>query len=148
MAKIKKIYIACDHAGLPLKKNIIDHFKNVSFVDMGTKDESSVDYPDYADQVSIKVSEDANAVGILVCGSGQGMAMRANKYTKIRAALCWTEEIAKLAREHNDANVLCMGSRTTDHALALKITEIFLKTDFAGGRHQQRIEKLSAKTKY
>ena len=147
MTKAKKIYISCDHAVLPLKNSIINHITDFSIIDLGTKDEDSVDYPDYADQVSIKVSSDANALGILVCGSGQGMAMRANKYTKIRAALCWSEEVAKLAREHNDANILCLGSMTTDHELALKITDIFLKTDFAGGRHQQRIEKLNAKPK-
>jgi ribose 5-phosphate isomerase B len=149
----KHIFIACDHAGLPLKKILMEKFPNLPWVDMGTNTEASVDYPDYAEKLAHKLFEDHvdaetaqdifhTTMGVLICGSGQGMAIKANRYPHIRAALCWTPEIAELSRKHNNANVLCMGSRTTDHTLALQIFEKFLTTPFEGGRHGSRVAKL------
>ena len=122
--------------------------------DLGPQSVDSVDYPDYADLVCQKIhgftlidSENhatfPNEVGILICGSGQGMAMRANKYAHIRAALCWSEDSARLSREHNDANVLCLSSRLISQDLSLKLVETFLSTAFAGGRHLSRVAKVS-----
>ena len=157
-----KIYIASDHAGLELKSKVLMDLQSPQFAsqyeihDLGPQSTDSVDYPDYADAVCKKLhglslinsDESKNSppteFGILICGSGQGMSMRANKYLQIRAALCWSVEIAHLAREHNDANVLCLGSRVIEHELALKIIHEFLKTNFAGGRHRQRLVKVCA----
>ncbi|MCB0350893.1 MAG: ribose 5-phosphate isomerase B [Bdellovibrionales bacterium] len=145
----QKIFIASDHAGLSLKKALIELNPELPWQDLGTSDETSVDYPDYADKVALKLKplndqfKDEKKCGILICGSGQGMAIRANKYSYIRAALCWTAEIAKLSREHNNANILCMGSRTTEPSVAQAILTTFLQTPFAGGRHEQRVTKLS-----
>lgn len=145
----QKIFIAADHAGLPLKKSLIELNPNLPWQDLGAYDEASVDYPDFADKVALKLNPLSDkfkmekTCGVLICGSGQGMAIRANKYKHIRAALCLNPEIAKLAREHNDANVLCLGSRFTNSEMAQEILNIFLKTTFAGGRHEQRVAKLS-----
>lgn len=156
-----KIYIASDHAGVELKSKILmklqgpENAKLYETFDLGPNSTDSVDYPDYADLVckklhglSVVKTDDQekslpSELGILICGSGQGMNMRANKYPQIRAALCWNLEIAKLSREHNDANILCLGARVIDHDLALAIVNVFLKTSFAGGRHRQRLVKLS-----
>jgi ribose 5-phosphate isomerase B len=148
----KTIVIACDHAGLPLKKHLMAKFPQINWVDLGTNDETSVDYPDYADKVSKAISEkgtpapgsaDFTPLGVLICGSGQGMAIKANRNPNIRAALCWTPEIAQLARAHNNANVLCLGARVMDHAVCEKIFETFISTPFEGGRHAGRVQKLS-----
>ena len=145
--------MGADHAGFELKNAIIEHMKmkhpSFEIVDFGTHATSSVDYPDFADEVARHVQDSdqkglPQEFGLLVCGSGQGMAMRANKYANVRAALCWNLETASLAREHNDANVLCLGSRQVEPSLALKIVDSFLSTPFAGGRHQQRVAKLSS----
>ncbi len=138
-----KCYTACDHAGLDLKNKIIQSFSFIEWIDLGTKDSASVDYPDYADKVAAALKKDAGAFGLLVCGSGQGMAIRANRHPHIRAALCWKEEVASMARAHNNANVLCLGGRLIEPALALNIFNAFLKTPFEGDRHARRVEKLS-----
>jgi len=156
-----KVYLASDHAGLELKSKLLMELRSKNWsqhfeaIDLGPSNTDSVDYPDYADLVCKKLHGftviDTHHVqktfpaefGILICGSGQGMAMRANKYPHIRAALCWTEEIAKLSREHNDANVLCMGARVLEHELCFQIMGTFLQTPFAGGRHAQRVVKVS-----
>lgn len=137
-----KILIASDHAGLDLKKYFLNEFKDIHFEDLGTKEEASVDYPDYADLLCKKIKP--NEIGILICGSGQGMAMRANKYPHIRAALCWDLTSARLAREHNNANVLCLGARLIPFGLAKDIFSVFLKTNFLGDRHETRVKKLSS----
>lgn len=142
---MKTIFIGSDHAGFELKSKIIESLKtSFRVIDKGCFTKDSVDYPDFADQVCQNIS--SSEFGILVCGSGQGMAMRANKYTHIRAALVYNIEIAKLAREHNDANVICLGSRFIDFENAYKCILEFLNTDFAQGRHQQRVAKVSRPT--
>lgn len=142
-----KILIASDHAGFPLKKYLIEHFNELKFEDLGTFDSQSVDYPDYAQKLcellpKEKSEKNPTTIGILVCGSGQGMAMKANKFPHVRAALCHSVVTAKLSREHNNANVLCMGERILPYTLAQEITEVFLKTQFAEGRHTGRVKKL------
>lgn len=137
----RKYLIASDHAGFSRKEEIKKAFPDVTWEDLGTSSEDSVDYPDYADRVAKRITADGG-FGVLICGSGQGMAMRANRYPKIRAALCWNAEVAKLSREHNDANILCMGSRVIDLETAKQVTSAFIQTEFAGGRHQQRVSKL------
>ncbi|MBC7740802.1 MAG: ribose 5-phosphate isomerase B [Bdellovibrionaceae bacterium] len=146
-----KILIAADHAGLELKNKLADTLRKEGHQveDLGPFTEASVDYPDYADQVSRKLQTEENQahlqeMGILVCGSGQGMALRANKFFNIRAALVYNDEIAKMAREHNNANIICIGSRFTDYEASLGWVHIFLKTPFAGGRHQTRVAKINA----
>lgn len=142
--KYSKIYIACDHGGWDLKNHLIQKFPQLPWQDLGTHSSDSVDYPDYAAKLCEQLkNEIPNAVGILVCGSGQGMAIRANRYPFIRAALCWSEEVARLAREHNDANVLCLAGRLTQFNESERIVETFLKTNFEGGRHQRRVDKLN-----
>lgn len=142
---MKTIFIGSDHAGFELKTKIMEALKtSYRVIDKGCFSKDSVDYPDYADEVCRTLS--SSDVGILVCGSGQGMAMRANKYQHIRAALVYNTEIAKLSREHNDANVICLGSRFIDFENAYQCVTEFLKTDFAQGRHQQRVAKVSRPT--
>lgn len=154
------IYVGCDHAGIELKKKVIAALPQFQWKDMGTMNSDSVDYPDYADKVSFEVSQvelenkkkniqdsiQGSAVGLLICGSGQGMAIRANKYPLVRAALCWNEEIVQLSREHNNANILALGARFISEELAIKMINKFVNTAFAGGRHQNRVDKLSCTT--
>ncbi len=147
MIKFSKIFIACDHAGLELKNHLVKNNPQIKFEDLGTDTNESVDYPDFADHVAEKVAKDSNSFGVLVCGSGQGMAMRANKYQNIRAALCWSEEVARLSRTHNNANVLVLAGRLTDHSLADGMLKVFFNTEFEGGRHAKRVEKMGAKPK-
>jgi ribose 5-phosphate isomerase B len=150
---INKLIIASDHAGVTLKetliKNLTKDFLSMSsskFIleDLGTNSEASVDYPDYAKAVCQEIikSKDPKTLGVLICGSGQGMAMSANKFKEIRAALCWSEAVAKLSRQHNNANVLCLSSREIDEVTNYKILKTFLTTSFEGGRHQARLDKL------
>ncbi len=146
-----KIFIGSDHAGVELKSQIVDFLskKNtfnfpLEIKDFGTNDSQSVDYPDYANLVSREIKNHSEAFGILVCGSGQGMCMRANKFNHIRAALVYNAEIAKLSREHNDANILCLGARFCTIAQAQDWIKIFLTTPFEGGRHANRVTKLSS----
>ncbi|MGZ3775414.1 MAG: RpiB/LacA/LacB family sugar-phosphate isomerase [Pseudobdellovibrionaceae bacterium] len=154
------IYAGCDHAGWDLKQKVIAAFPHIEWKDFGTHNGDSVDYTDYADQVCAKITQteienkekhlidsmDGQVLGLLICGSGQGMAMRANRYSKVRAALCWNEDIARLAREHNNANVICLSARFTSPDQAIKMVQTFLQTKFEGGRHQRRVDKLSADT--
>lgn len=137
----RSVLIASDHAGFDLKERLKKARPDIDWIDKGPFDTSRVDYPDFADRVAREVVRDGK-FGVLVCGSGQGMAIRANKFRGIRAALVWSDEIAKLSREHNDANVLCLGARVSDHAAAERWLEIFLTTSFAGGRHADRVKKI------
>ena len=141
---MKKIFIASDHAGFILKKNIIKKFsKKINFKDLGTNNSyQSVNYPDYAHRLCKNVIKNKSNIGILICGSGMGMAMSANKHKKIRAALCYSPKNAKLSRLHNDANVITLGSRLTKKETAFKCIITFLRTKFEGGRHIKRIKKI------
>ncbi len=142
--KFSHIFIASDHAGLDLKRHLIGRYPFAPWKDLGTGTSQSVDYPDFAEKLchAMEAEGPSKTRGVLICGSGQGMAIKANRFAFIRAALCWNEESAQLAREHNDANVLCLPGRLTVFQSAERMLEIFLKTDFMGGRHQTRIDKL------
>ena len=138
------IIIASDHAGYKLKE-LIKLFLNKKvkkIIDLGTKNTNSVDYPDYAHLLSRKMKRNSNYFGILVCGSGIGMDMTANKHKNIRAALCYNIKSTKLSRQHNNANVMAIGSRLTKRNVALKCVDTFIKTNFEGGRHLRRIKKI------
>ena len=140
----KKICIASDHAGFVLKdkiKNLLIS-KNISVIDLGTLDTNSVDYPDYAKKVSKRVKSGKSEVGILVCGSGTGMAISANKIKGIRAAVCYNLKSTRLSRQHNNANIISLGSRFTSKKTAFKLVSTFLKTKFEGGRHLRRVKKI------
>ena len=141
---MKQIFIASDHAGFILKKNIIKKFsKKINFKDLGTNNSyQSVNYPDYAHRLCKNVVKNKSNIGILICGSGMGMAMSANKHKKIRAALCYSPKNAKLSRLHNDANVITLGSRLTKKETAFKCIITFLRTKFERGRHKKRIKKI------
>jgi len=136
------IFIASDHAGFELKKQVINSIKN-NLVDLGVDNQNSVDYPDYAKKLVLKIKTTQNAKGILICGSGIGMSIAANRDKNIRAGLAFEPEIAKLMREHNDANVLVLPGRFMNLQDILKCIENFLTTNFEGGRHKNRINKLS-----
>ncbi len=139
-----KICIASDHAGFKLKESIKDYLinNNISIIDLGPMDENSVDYPDYAKKLSNRIKSKKSCVGILVCGSGTGMAMSANKIKGIRAAVCYNLTSTRLSRQHNNANIISLGSRLTKKNTALKLVSTFLKTKFEGGRHLRRIKKI------
>ena len=139
----KKVIIGCDHAGLELKEHIKALLSNGGYLidDLGTNSEESVDYPDYAIKVSEKVKKE-NIPGILICGTGIGMCMTANKIDGIRAALAKDSYTAEMSRKHNNANVLCMGGRTTSPEDAEMIVHSFLTTQFEGGRHEKRVNKM------
>jgi len=140
----KKIAIGADHAGYALKSELVSLLKEkgYSVTDFGCPSEESIDYPDYAHPVA-KVVETEGVIGILICGSGNGISMSANKHSGIRCALCWTDEIALLARQHNDANIISLPARYISVAEAKKCVDIFLKTEFEGGRHQRRVNKIA-----
>ena len=139
------IPIASDHAGFELKEKVIKFLssKNIDTKDFGTYSSDSVDYPDFAHKVGSAINKGEYKRGIVICGSGNGVQMTVNKYPRVRCALCWNEEIASLARQHNDANILSLPARFIPEELALKIVDIFLNTDFEGGRHQRRVEKIN-----
>ena len=140
-----KIFIASDHAGFDFKNKIYEYLKSdFDIEDLGSTSEASVDYPDFADLVCQKLISNPSAYGILICGSGQGMAIRANKYPFIRAALIYNDDLAKLSREHNDANVICIGSRYCSLEDAKNWATLFLNTPFAGGRHESRVAKIGS----
>ena len=141
---MKKIYISSDHAGYNLKENIKRKFKKkYIFLDLGTDNSKvSVNYPDFAHRLCKKVSNDSKNIGILVCGSGMGMSMAANKHKKIRAAVCYSVKNTKLSRLHNNANIITLGSRLTKKDTAFKCIEAFINTKFEGGRHKKRVEKI------
>lgn len=138
------IILACDHAGYVLKEQIKEFFnkENITTIDVGTYSSDSVDYPDFAKAGNQKVLENANNVGIYICGSGIGMSIAANKNPKIRAALCHNETFASLARKHNNANVVVLPGRFISKQKAIKIVKVFLTTQFEGGRHARRVKKL------
>jgi ribose 5-phosphate isomerase B len=140
----KKICISSDHAGFKLKESIKDFLinKNISIIDLGPVNENSVDYPDYAKKVSNRVKSKKSDVGILVCGSGTGMAISANKTKKIRAAVCYNLRSTRLSRQHNNANIIAIGSRLTKKNTALRLVSVFLETKFEGGRHLRRVKKI------
>tara|TARA_B100002003_G_C13851468_1_gene417305 strand:- start:192 stop:641 length:450 start_codon:yes stop_codon:yes gene_type:complete len=142
--KLKKVILASDHAGFRLKEEIKKFLikKRKKILDLGTKNTNSVDYPDYAHLLSKKMKRNKNQLGILVCGSGTGMSIAANKHKNIRAALCYNIKSAKLSRSHNNANVMTIGSRLIKKKVALQCVNAFLKTDFDGGRHTRRVKKI------
>ena len=142
--KMKKVLLASDHAGFKLKEEIRKFLirKKKKVLDLGTKNTKPVDYPDYAHILSKKINNRSDQLGILICGSGTGMVMAANKHKNIRAALCYNEKSTKLSRLHNNANVMTIGARLIKKKVALKCVNIFLKTNFDGGRHLRRIKKI------
>ena len=141
---MKKIFISSDHAGFKLKEAIKSYlsYKKLLFTDMGPFKESRVDYPDFAHKVAKRVKLNKNNVGILVCGSGMGMNIAANKHKNIRAAQCFNLKSTKLSRLHNDANIITLGSRLTNKNTAFKCIDIFINTKFEGGRHNKRVKKI------
>ena len=140
--KIKKIFIASDHAGYSLKENIKKELvkKNKKIMDLGPKNSNSVDYPDFAHLLSKKIKK--NNIGILVCGSGIGMSIVANRHKNVRAAVCHSSKSTILSRKHNNANVIALGARLTTKNVALKYIDKFIKTKFEGGRHLRRVKKI------
>lgn len=138
------ISIGGDHAGFQYKEKIKSYLQQQGYnvIDEGTFSEDSVDYPDYAHIVATKVEDKNAAAGILVCGSGNGVCITANKHKGVRAALTWTDELAILARQHNNANVLCIPARFVSYEMAEKMVSLFLTTAFEGGRHERRVEKI------
>ena len=140
---MKKILIASDHAGFKLKKQLIPLIeKKFKLNDLGPVNDNSVDYPDLALKLSKKISKSKNLFGILICGSGMGMAMAANKVKNVRAALCYSAKNTKLSRLHNNANIITLGSRLTSKKKAIQLINLFLSTKFEGGRHLRRIKKI------
>ena len=141
----KKIAIGCDHAGYELKEYLKNYLieNGIEIKDHGTFSEDSTDYPDYAHMVASSVANKKVFAGVLICGSGNGISMAANKHSGIRAALCWEVEIAKLARQHNDANILSLPARFISKDSAKEIVKIFLEEEFEGGRHQRRVSKIN-----
>ena len=139
-----KIAIGNDHAGVEVKRKIERYLsqKGYTVINKGYDGKESVDYPDYIHPVSLEVKEKKAQIGIIICGSGNGAAMSANKHKGVRAAICWSEEIAELARQHNDANIISIPSRFLSEEETISIVEAFIKTDFEGGRHKRRIDKI------
>lgn len=139
------VAIGSDHAGFEYKEEIISFLesKGLQVKDYGTYSKDSVDYPDYAHPVATAVEREQAAFGILVCGSANGVAITANKHQGIRAAICWGEELSRLARSHNNANVLCIPARFVDIPVATQMVEVFMGTSFEGGRHQDRVRKMA-----
>lgn len=141
---MKKIAIAADHAGFEYKELIKKQLEGKYEVqDFGTYSADSVDYPDFVHPAAASVENGENELGILICGTGNGVQITANKHQKIRCALCWMPELAALARQHNDANMMSMPARFIAKELALEIVDKFLTTDFEGGRHQNRVDKIA-----
>lgn len=141
---ISSIAIGADHAGFEYKEALKQYLQEQGYAveDFGTHSENSVDYPDFAHPLAEAIGEEQYELGILVCGSGNGVAITANKHQKVRAALCWNKDIAVLARQHNNANVLCIPSRFTTTEEARTIVLTFLETAFEGGRHERRVSKI------
>ena len=140
----KTVCIASDHAGYKLKEDIKNYLidKKMSVFDIGPYNDNSVDYPDYAKKLGNRIKLKKSDVGILVCGSGTGMAISANKIKSIRAAVCYNTKSTRLSRQHNNANIIALGSRLTKKNLSLKLVEIFFNTKFEGGRHLRRVKKI------
>ena len=143
--KMTTIAIGCDHAGFPFKKPIIKYLREQGYdvLDFGTDSPASVDYPDFVHPTAEAVESGKAQVGVLICGSGNGVAITANKHQHIRCALCWQEDIASLARQHNDANMIAIPARFVDLEVAFKMVDIFLTTEFEGGRHADRVNKIA-----
>lgn len=141
------IGIANDHAGYELKQKVVKHLESKGCIvcDFGTDSAESVDYPDFAHKLAAAVESGSCEYGIAICGSGNGINMTVNHHQGIRGALCWTPEIAKLARLHNDANIIALPARFIEAELAFEMVDLFLSTDFEGGRHQARIDKIPVK---
>ena len=143
--EVKKIAIGSDHAGFDLKQKVIKHLQNKGIVvnDFGPYNDDRADYPDYAHPVATEVENNKSDLGILICGSGNGINMTANKHQGIRSALCWQEDIAEMARLHNNANIIALPARYITEETALKCVDIFVSTVFEGGRHEGRVNKIS-----
>lgn len=143
--KQKTLPLACDHGGFEMKEFLKEKLGTLGYLieDMGTYSSDSVDYPDLIHPLAKAINDGKYERGIILCGSGNGAQMTANKYPKVRAALCWSTEQAHLAREHNNANILSLPGRFIDKALAMEMALEFLNTEFEGGRHQRRVEKIS-----
>lgn len=141
----KYIPIGADHAGFQLKTVVIEHLKKKGYEveDFGCHSEDSIDYPDFGHPVASKVEGNEGVLGILICGSGNGINMTANKHQGVRSALCWKKEIAQLAREHNNANIIALPARFISEEEALEMVDVFFSTEFEGGRHQRRVEKIA-----
>ena len=139
-----KIAIGNDHAGTDYKFAIVTYLKEKGYevINVGTDGNNSVDYPDFSHEVAKKVNDNEIEYGILLCGSANGVCMTANKYPKVRAGLCWNKEIAAIVRQHNNANILCIPSRFTAEKQAIEMVETFLNTEFEGGRHKRRVDKM------
>ena len=143
---MKKIVpIGCDHAGYELKLEVIKHLSNKGYdlKDFGCDSEDSIDYPDFGHPVAEMVANNNELLGVLICGSGNGINMTANKHQEIRSALCWKKEIAQLSREHNNANIIALPARFISIEEALEMIDVFFETEFEGGRHQRRVDKIS-----
>jgi ribose 5-phosphate isomerase B len=140
-----KIGIGGDHAGYEYKSRIISFLEHSghTVVDFGPNSTASVDYPDHVHPLAMAIEKGELDSGVLICGSGNGVAMAANKHQGIRAAICWNKDLAALSRQHNDANILCLGARFLAYEYAEGIVDVFIKTDFEGGRHQNRVDKIS-----
>ena len=137
------ISIGNDHAGVDYKNYIIENLsEDYKIKNHGTDNDESVDYPDFAHQVAYDIENNISNVGILICGSGNGVAMTANKHKNVRAALCWNVQIAYLAKQHNNANIVCIPARFISKEEALKIVKSFIESDFEGGRHERRVKKI------
>lgn len=138
------LYLASDHAGFEMKQQLLTKLSeaNVPYTDLGPFTGDSVDYPDFAHKLAESVLSVPGNRGILLCGSGNGVCITANKHQGIRAALCWTAELAQLARSHNDANVLCIPARFVSYEIGSNMVDEFLQTEFEGGRHQKRVDKI------
>jgi ribose 5-phosphate isomerase B len=141
----KPVAIGCDHAGFEYKEDLISFLegKGLEYKDFGTYSADPVDYPDFAHPVASSVENNETAFGILLCGSANGVAITANKHQHIRAAVCWGEELAELSRKHNDANIICIPSRFVREGDVEKMVDIFIHTEFEGGRHERRKEKIA-----
>jgi ribose 5-phosphate isomerase B len=141
----KPIAIGCDHAGFEYKEEIISWLDGlgIAYKDFGTHSTASVDYPDFAHPTALSVESGEAAFGILICGSANGVAITANKHQHIRAAICWGEELAQLARQHNNANIICIPARFVSVTMARQMTEVFMHTAFEGGRHENRVNKIA-----
>ena len=141
---MNKVLIASDHAGFKLKQILIEELQGeITFEDLGTFSENSVDYPDYAKKLSKKIDLKNDLIGVLICGSGIGMSMVANRFKNVRAALCINNKMSILSRQHNNANILVLGSRLISEQEAIKCLLVFLKTNYEGGRHQARLDKFN-----
>lgn len=143
-----RIPVASDHAGFEAKTQVVDLLKDMGYQveDLGPETDDRVDYPDFAIKVAEKVNEGSSSIGILICGSGQGMCMTANKYANVRAALVYDANVAALTRQHNDANIICLPGRSLSKEQLKDILKSYLEADFEGGRHIQRVEKIKTLT--